>query len=251
MGTNNGVLNFGNSADGWTDTRGVTLADGNWHLVAVTRQANTVVTWYVDGAAVGTRASGSAAGIATATPITAGIRPATAGSFFISGSIAEAMVFDKLLLARDIEDLWAAISPALYAFGGPGEHPIETLELFDQPPPANWVRLQGSARQAERFAAASVGLHGPRLATYRTLDATTDARATAYAANRLRQETAEELAAELVAPWATGVQLFDHIAVTHPALGQSAALYRVHSLALDYARGQSGRYRQTLGLAAP
>lgn len=252
MGTNNGVLNFGNSADGWTDTRGADLRDGNWHLVAVTRQANSTVTWYVDGVPVGTRASASAAAIATATPITVGIRPATAGSFFIGATVAEAMVFDKLLIARDIADLWRAISPALYTFGGPTGHPIEALEAIDQPPPANWIRLQGSARQAEAFAPESLAAHGPRLAQYRTLDATTDTRATSYAANRLRHDTAEEPAARLTAPWATGPQLFDHIAVTHPALSQASRLYRVNAIALDFARGPAGhRYRATYDLVAP
>ena len=236
-------LAFGNSTDGWTDSRSAALDDGAWHFIAVTRQAGAIVSWYIDGASAGTRAAAAGA-INPAAPITTSLRVGLANSWY-QGQLAELAFFDRLLTQRDIEDLNRSINPALYSFGGAGQHPIESLELIDQPPPHNWVRLQGSGRETESFDPESVGAHGPRLSHYRTLDATTDARATAYAANRLRRDTAEDLAARLTAPWATGPQLFDHIAVTHPALAQQASHYRVNGIHLDYARGPKGHQLTT------
>ncbi|MCK9517631.1 MAG: hypothetical protein M0R74_01195 [Dehalococcoidia bacterium] len=138
---------------------------------------------------------------------------------------------------------FAPSDPPTFAYG-PGAHPIAELTLADQPPRANWLRLQGADRYAESTDYASVYQHGPRLRPLRSLDATTDAKATASAAAARRRDAWSEPQGELVAPFHPATELFDVVDV-------EGAPYRVLSHGLDYRRGPQGaRYDLTLGLGA-
>jgi hypothetical protein len=121
---------------------------------------------------------------------------------------------------------------------------VSSLELTDQPPPANWLRLQGADRYAETADFPSVYQHGPQLRPVRSLDATSDAIANAAAtAARRRDAWAQELG-QLIAPFQPGTQLFDVVTVNGSA-------YRVLAHSLDYRRGPQGaRYDTTLHLGA-
>ncbi|MCC7365310.1 MAG: hypothetical protein IT303_13165 [Dehalococcoidia bacterium] len=135
------------------------------------------------------------------------------------------------------------------AFGAPGEHPITTIELVDEPPPANWLRLQGPDRYAEAVDLPSIAQHGPRIRPLRNLDASTNAKASAYADAARRRDQLEEPVAELVCPFHAGLELFDPIAVTAPGLGLATTTYRVLAAGLDYRRGPTGaRYDSLITL---
>ncbi|MGE5595520.1 MAG: hypothetical protein ACM3S1_05735 [Hyphomicrobiales bacterium] len=133
-----------------------------------------------------------------------------------------------------------------YAYGGPGEHPIAAFELVDEPPAANWVRVQGPDRYADELGFTSIYAHGPALRTVRNLDATTDTKATSWAQNALRRDQWGTPTATLTAPAQVGQQLFDVVTVTVPELGIAAEEYRVIGIALDYRRGPAGARYDTL-----
>ena len=134
-------------------------------------------------------------------------------------------------------------APPAYAFG-PGHHPITSLELVDEPPAANWVRVQGADRYADAADFSSVYQHGPQLRPLRALEVASNAAATAAAAAALRRHQWSQVRAELVAPFFPGVQLFDVVDVE----GQP---YRVLAHACEYRRGPAGaRYDSILTLGA-
>jgi hypothetical protein len=137
-------------------------------------------------------------------------------------------------------------------YGGSGNLEVSALALADEPPPHNWARLQGPDRYADAVDAAGVYQHGPHLEVLRVLDATTNARATAWAANALDRRLLAQPLAVLVAPFNAGLQLFDLVSVTEPRLGLSATTYRVLTHQLAYERGPAGpRYDSTITLGGP
>ncbi|MBI2767645.1 MAG: LamG domain-containing protein [Chloroflexi bacterium] len=251
MGLIDNVLAFGDSADGWTDTRGTAINNGQWRLLCVTRAAGSIVTFYVDGVAVGTRASGSAATVSPAAALFMGAKDG-AGTDAFKGDIAEAMVFNSALSSEQVAALWLAVSPAVYAYGGAGEHPVAALSLGDEPPATNWLRLQGSGRFSDRFDGGSVAQHGARFDAVRNLDADTNTKTDRYTAGALRRAGWHEPAGELTAPFNAGQELFDLVRVTHRGLAPATAIYRVLGLGLDYERAPRGaRYDSVLALGAP
>lgn len=133
--------------------------------------------------------------------------------------------------------------PPAYAYG-PGAHPITSIELTDEAPAANWVRLQGADRYADAVDFASIYQHGPQLRPLRALEVATDAAALAAAAAALRRDQWARVRGQLVAPFFPGTQLFDVVTV-------HGEPYRVLAHGLDYRRGPSGaRYDTILTLGA-
>lgn len=134
----------------------------------------------------------------------------------------------------------AGVSTETY---GPTGHPLTALELIDEPPAANWLRLQGPDRYADQVDFESVYQHGPLLRTLRSLDASSNSRVIEGAEAALRRDTWSHVRGQLVAPFNAATQLFDVVTVD----GQD---YRVAAIGLDYARGPKGaRYDTTLDLA--
>ena len=145
------------------------------------------------------------------------VRPTSGGGFTV-----------RALAAGDATDA---------SYGGTGEHPIVSLRLSDSPASANWLRLQGPDRYADSVALAELYQHGPRLRVVRSQDATTDARANAYAANAARREVVLDDQGELRCPLHAGQELFDVLGLTSPLLGVSARKARIVALAWEYRRG--------------
>lgn len=252
FGVANAQLSFGSSAEGWSDVRGPSLQNDAWHLLAVTRQGGSTVTFYVDGTAVGSRASASAAAVAPAAAMFIGAEDAI-GTNSLGGDLSElAYLPGTILTPAQVAALWLAISPAVSSFGANGGHQLTELAVIDQPPPANWIRIQGNARYSERSTAASVAQHGPRLTVERNLDADTNTKSDTYTTNALRRSTWNDPIGALTAPHHAGLELFDLIAVTDPTLGQSAQVYRILGLGLDFERGRAGStYNSVLTLGTP
>lgn len=246
MGLKDNVPWFGSSHDGWDDTRGTAINNGAWRLLAVTRAAGGLVTWYVDGVAVGTRAAGAGVSPQPAAALTIGATD-TLGSHAIAADLSEAAFFNRVLTAAEVAALWRAVSPGTYAYGGTGGHPIVALELVDAAPEVNWLRLQGPDRYADAFTVDDVARHGPRLQTERNLDAGTLAKVTGFAAGALRRAAWDTPAGELRAPFNAGQQLFDLVTVTHAALATAPVVLRVLGLGLEYDR-LGGRYESVLAL---
>ena len=141
----------------------------------------------------------------------------------------------------------AAAAP-VESFGGAG-HPLAWLELRDEPPALNWVRLQGSGRYADASDAASAAQHGPRLGQLRNSGATSDARATADATAALRRAALAQPLGSLRCPHHAGIELFDPVEVTFPGLALQAVPFRVVGVSLDYRSGGEGaRYEATIDL---
>ena len=119
---------------------------------------------------------------------------------------------------------------------GPAGHPIETLELTDTAA-GNWVRLVGPDRYADAQTPAEVYAFGPRLAIVRSLDASTDAKATAYADNALRHRVVLDEQGAITCPLDAGAELFDVIAITDAQLGLTARKARIIALSWRFDRG--------------
>ncbi|MGH2632483.1 MAG: hypothetical protein ACRDG3_03650, partial [Tepidiformaceae bacterium] len=88
--------------------------------------------------------------------------------------------------AMEITGLTA--SNPVVSYGGTGEMPLLALALDEARRPANWLRVQGLDRYADSLDFRDLYQHGPALKDIRNLDATTDAKATAWAANALARE---------------------------------------------------------------
>ncbi|MBA4179508.1 MAG: hypothetical protein C0506_02870 [Anaerolinea sp.] len=130
------------------------------------------------------------------------------------------------------------------SYGAAGEHPIVSLRLSDSPAIANWLRLQGPDRYADSVALAELYQHGPRLRVVRSQDATTDAKANAYAANAARREAVLDDQGELRCPLHAGQELFDVLSITAPLLGVTARKARIIALAWEYRRSFGGKDRR-------
>ncbi len=145
----------------------------------------------------------------------------------------------------------AAGDAADWNYGGSGQHPIVALQLVTAPAAANWVRLQGPDRYSDRQTLAEIYAVGPRLALVRSLDAGTNAKADAYAANAIRRRVVLEQCGELRCPLDAGAELLDVIAITDTQLGLSASKKRIIGLRWRYERGGGktpARYESTYTL---
>ena len=121
----------------------------------------------------------------------------------------------------------------------------------DAPAAANWLRLQGPDRYADASTKAEVYQYGPRLTIVRSLDATTDAKANAYAANALRRRVVLDEQGSLSCPLDAGAELFDVLAITDSGLGLTARKARIIAISWRYTRGPTAtkaRYDATYKL---
>ena len=134
----------------------------------------------------------------------------------------------------------AASDASNAAYGGTGEHPIESLELVDTPARYNWTRLQGPDRYADSVAYAEIYQHGPRFEVVRSQDATTDARATAYVADAARRRVVNEYLGTLRAPLHAGQELYDVVTLTYSRMGLSATTRRIIGIVWEYRRAGGG-----------
>ncbi|MGI8926409.1 MAG: hypothetical protein ACR2HN_07150 [Tepidiformaceae bacterium] len=132
-------------------------------------------------------------------------------------------------------------------YGASGQHPIARLTARSTPPPANWLRLQGTAAYAEGDNLASVYAHGARLRQLRNLDAGAG-QVGSWSAAALRRDTMAQEKGTLVAPFDCARQLLDVVTVTDSALGLAGQTFRVTALQLDYARGPSPKARYDITL---
>ena len=221
------------------------MADGAWHLLVGTYDGSTARV-YVDGALQATTA-------AVAAPIASGAGDvfigALASVYRLNGGLSEVAVFDRALSGTEVSALQSARSPAAFALGGAGEHPIARIEPRAGTPGANWLRLQGPDRYADAFDANSLAVVGPRREWSRQLDATTNAKALSYGAGALRRATMDEAdQGRAIVPWHAGIELFDLIQLSGVG-ALSPAIYRVNGLALDYSRRPGeARYDATITL---
>ena len=116
--------------------------------------------------------------------------------------------------------------------------------------PHNWTRVQGPDRYADSITYADIYAHGPTLDVVRNLDAGTDAKVLAFAANAAVRAVQERPFGTLTAPFHAGLQLYDHISVTDARLGTFNA--RIFGIALRYRRGAAGPvYDSVLTLGGP
>jgi hypothetical protein len=231
------------------------VAAATWVLLVVTCNATSprLEVW-LDGvsSAVDTTSSGTMRGN-TAVPFRIGSR---ADGLYFDGDIAEVAVFDRVLTSTEIARLQLAKGAALEHFeNAGGNHPVYGLDgSGPEGPEANWVRLQGLDRYADRHDFGSLYLVGARRADNRQLDGYTDARTDDYATGAMRRAEAEGVeASELVVPWHAGLQLGDLVSFREANAGISwRRLGRVERLGLRYARGPEGaRYDAVLGLVEP
>ena len=137
----------------------------------------------------------------------------------------------------------AAADAANWNYGGSANHPITELSIADAPAADNWVRLQGPDRYADASTKAEVYQFGPRLTIVRSLDATTDAKANAYAANALRRRVVLDEQGSLSCPLDAGAELFDVLAITDTALGLTARKARIIAISWRFLRGPAGKAR--------
>ncbi len=223
----------------------VAVADTtSWHQVVVVKNAGTSFEIWLDGVDVtGTVTNATVAD-------TSALRIGSAnGGQYAPAFIADVALFASALSAANVAALWAARAASDYPYGGTGEHPISVAELKGELPRRNWVRVQGAGRYADAIAPAAAYAGGPQLQVVRNLDASTDAKVIASAANALRRELVQEVAGDLVVPFNAGQELFDLVTVTEPKVGLSGARYRVIGVGLEYRRGPKGaRYDSVLTL---
>jgi hypothetical protein len=107
----------------------------------------------------------------------------------------------------------------------------------------NWFRVQGPDRYAEAVDFDSVYTNGASPRLIRNLDATTDAKASAWASNALRRITVEQPFGQLTAPFHPGLQLLDRVVVGAGYAGHIVAV------GMKYARvGKTARYDSVLTL---
>ena len=136
--------------------------------------------------------------------------------------------------ALEVRGLTAADTQA--AYGGTGALPIIALALDDVPRPANWTRVQGAGRYAEQIAQADVYRNGPALRAIRNLDATTDAKASAWAQDALARDITLTPRGTFTTPFDCSAELFDAVSLTSAPLGLAAQPYRVIALAMHFDR---------------
>jgi hypothetical protein len=90
---------------------GVHIADGEWHLVAVTLDRNVVDggRWYVDGVEVGQRFNPTfrTGSLTTTAPLRIGVHAFFNGAFF-TGGLDEIEIFRRVLSPQEIDDLYRA-----------------------------------------------------------------------------------------------------------------------------------------------
>jgi hypothetical protein len=132
---------------------------------------------------------------------------------------------------------------------GAAAHPYTQLQLIEEAQPHNWVRLQGPDRYADSVAEADGYRYGGALRVLRELDATTDPKATAWAANAARRDAIEQERGSFVAPFHAGIELLDVVQVAAPELGLAATDYRVIKIGMIYTRdGKNARFDTTATL---
>ena len=133
---------------------------------------------------------------------------------------------------------------------GPDDHPIAAVSLSEGAPPANWIRAQGPDHDGDAHDFASIYRDGQRLRLVRSLDAATEGTALDHAAAALDRGRWERRAGLLVAPFHTGLELFDAVAVTEAHLGLREQPCRVVEVGMEYGRRPGGRprYDSVLGL---
>jgi hypothetical protein len=177
---------------------------------------------------------------------------------FVAGE-SVANILDRLLAPmsdglRSDEGRFAAIGIGAadatdYAYGL--AHPILKAELADTLPTHNWaVVTNPNVRYAQEIDEYSVYQHGALRSFVRSLDASSNTRATDYATAHARRGTWARELGEVTVPVNAGAQLFDVIELTVPQLGLAAAKYRVIGIALTHRRdGTTAEYthRLTLG----
>ena len=131
----------------------------------------------------------------------------------------------------------AGLTPSdpVTAYGGSGELPLLALAIDEAERPANWLRVQGPDRYADTFDFRDVYQNGPHLKDVRNLDATTDAKAEAWAANALAREISTTPRGRATVPFDASLELYDGVDVTG-----GSATYRAGALALDYKRSPQG-----------
>jgi hypothetical protein len=86
-------------------SKGSVLNDGQWHLVAITRDTiNDVVTWWTDGVSVGTQATSNNSGYAIGSPVYIGSYSGM--TQFFPGSIDDVRVYSRALSAAEMRQLY-------------------------------------------------------------------------------------------------------------------------------------------------
>jgi hypothetical protein len=177
-------------------------------------------------------------------------------AFAIAAGESGATILKRLLAV--VTDYVRANGGTLEAVGTVGGSAAQTFSTgtpyaltFEEqaPQPHNWTRVQGPDRYADSVAFADVYAHGPVLDIVRNLDATTNAKASAWAANAAARDVIERPFGQLVIPFHAGLQLFDHIAGTDPRLGTFTS--RIAGIAMRYRRGPKPAYDSILTLGGP
>jgi len=182
-----------------------------------------------------------------------GSRPAFAVAPGESGlSVARRLLGTSRVAVYPDGDLLAIAVPSdeiTERYGSP-DHPTRSVSLGEGAPETNWVRAQGSGREADVHDFASIYRDGQRLRLVRSLDAGAGTEALDDAAAALERERRERRVGVLVAPFHAGQELFDAIAVSDAALGLDGRYYRVVELGMEYSRRPGGhaRYDSILGL---
>ena len=157
------------------------------------------------------------------------------------GNIARRLLAVVPDFARDsaanggIEVAGLTASDPVTAYGGSGEMPLLSLAIDEAERPANWLRVQGPDRYADTFDFRDIYQNGPHLRDVRNLDATTDAKANAWAANALAREISTTQRGRAIVPFDASLELYDGVDVTG-----GSATYRAGALALDYKRSPQG-----------